>query len=89
MQWLVAQGADIHTKDELGATALHAAAATGQLAAMQWLVGQGVDIHAKARGDCTALHTAALNGNVAVVAWLVMKQGVPLATRCCNGRDCT
>jgi ankyrin repeat protein len=73
MQWLVAQGADIHTKDAYGATTLHAAALNGQLAAMQWLVVLGVDINAKDRigTGSTALDVARQYGQKAVAQWLM------------------
>lgn len=52
---LLAQGADVNTRDDHGATPLMYAAAVGSLRMMQQLIAVGADVNAKNSFDATAL----------------------------------
>ena len=56
---LVAQGADIHGKNDYGTTPLSVAAYGDALSIAEFLVAQGADIHAKSDNGITPLHSAA------------------------------
>ena len=75
---LVEGGADIHARNRLGYTPLHAAAGNATTAAVQALVQAGADIDAPqgesgrySRGGPTPLHSAASNPNPDVAAALL------------------
>ena len=55
---LLAEGADVHVKNDRGWTALHSASREGHVAVMEALLAGGVDVHAKDNSRMTALHYA-------------------------------
>ena len=55
---LVENGADIHERDDIGRTPLHAAAAKGQADTAMYLLNQGVDINSRDECGCSALYCA-------------------------------
>jgi len=68
---LLAQGADVHAKDQYGATALHEAAAHGRKDVVELLLSKGADVNAADVKGLTPLHQAASNGHAAVVKVLL------------------
>jgi hypothetical protein len=62
----------------IGHTALHWAAAKGQLAAAVWLLGAGADADALNASDSTPLHSAVSNAQVAATVALVLLGGASL-----------
>lgn len=70
--------ADVNYRNQHGCSALHGAAASGQLDVVQWMGAHGnVDWSATDHDDQTALHYAAFYGHLEVVQFLV-ENGVPL-----------
>jgi ankyrin repeat protein len=84
---LVAHGAEVNEKDEVGVTPLHYAAADGLSGAVELLIAKGADVNAKTLQDCwrgsfqmpesvrvgtTALHAAAAEGDVNSVQVLLV-----------------
>ncbi|XP_047105181.1 uncharacterized protein LOC124770907 isoform X2 [Schistocerca piceifrons] len=69
---LIAAGADVGARDELGRTALHYAACRGDVEVARLLVGAGAAVDA--RDDCgwTPLHFAAYNRHAEVAAGLLV-----------------
>ncbi|KAL4170351.1 hypothetical protein KRP22_011253 [Phytophthora ramorum] len=70
--------ADVNYRNQHGCSALHGAAASGQLDVVQWVGAHcSVDWSATDHDDQTALHYAAFYGHLEVVQFLV-ENGVPL-----------
>ncbi|CEG43266.1 FOG: Ankyrin repeat [Plasmopara halstedii] len=70
--------ADVNYRNQHGCSALHGAAASGQLEVVQWMgLHSNVDWSATDHDDQTALHYAAFYGHLEVVQFLV-ENGVPL-----------
>ena len=67
VQALLAKGADIDAKDDLGRTALIVASEHGHLDAVQTLLAKGADVNAKANTGFTALMAACVMGHVDVL----------------------
>ena len=75
MQYLIVNGANINSKASDGVTALHAAAAAGELEVVQYLVENGADLDSTAgEYSWTTLHFAAHGGHLAVVQYLIENQ---------------
>jgi len=68
---LVASGADVNAKNNLGLTPLHWAAQKGHRNAAELLVASGAVVDAKENGGSTPLHRAAWKGHEDVVRLLV------------------
>ncbi|CAK9439109.1 uncharacterized protein LODBEIA_P33330 [Lodderomyces beijingensis] len=70
-------GANARKKDKLGMSALHRAAAGGNLALVQEVVehGKNVNVNAKDNQGWSALHHALAEGNGDVAVWLVREGG--------------
>ena len=68
---LIANGADVNTKDKDGVTALMEAVFKGHLSIVKILVDAGADVNAKSRRDMTALIIASIRGFTGVVKILV------------------
>ncbi|KAG5238558.1 ankyrin repeat-containing protein [Salix suchowensis] len=64
---LASSGISLDSKDSLGRTALHMAAANGHLDIVEYLISQGVDINAFNEEKNTPLHWACLNGHTEAV----------------------
>lgn len=65
---LAADPALLHsTARGIGHSALHWAAASGNLAVVQWLLDAGASANARNSGESTPVHTAASGGHLAVV----------------------
>ena len=67
--FLIDKGADIHAKNDRGATPLYFATENAYLA--QRLVDMGADVNIRAYGDYTILHQAALSGNIKAARLLI------------------
>ncbi|KAH8519975.1 hypothetical protein H0E87_001427 [Populus deltoides] len=70
---LASSGVSLDSKDSLGRTALHMAAANGHLDIVEYLVSQGVDLNAANKEKNTALHWACLNGHIEVIIIVTSK----------------
>jgi ankyrin repeat protein len=71
---LLSHGAFVDSRDQLGGTALHLAAATGEDVAVAALLDGGADIEAIHAEGGTALHFAAAKGNLSTVMLLLDKE---------------
>ncbi|KAG6762460.1 hypothetical protein POTOM_032960 [Populus tomentosa] len=69
---LASSGVSLDSKDSLGRTALHMAAANGHLDIVEYLINQGVDLNASNEEKNTPLHWACLNGHIEVVKKLIL-----------------
>ena len=78
---LLAGGLDVNAADADGKTALHEAAAAGNLAAATMLLGHGADVAVVAQGflEWQPLHSAAVRGNAALVSLLLARGADPSA----------
>ena len=83
MELLVARGADVNRRNELGESALMHAAWRGQVAAMRWLIGKGALVDSPPR-QWSALHYAAFAGQSAAAA-LLLDYGANVNARSTNG----
>ncbi len=83
MQLLVARGADVNRRNELGETALMHAAWRGQVAAMRWLIDKGALVDSPPM-HWGALHYAAFAGHAEAVA-LLLDYGADINARSTNG----
>ena len=75
---LLAKGADVNAKNELGASALHAAAVFGLKDIAELLIEKGADVNNKAESSMwdegmTALHGSCIKGQKAVAELLIAK----------------
>ena len=68
---LVGAGAKLEATDEVGRTALIAAAHDGKRDCVEFLLGAGADVHAADKAGDTALHRAAENGQLECTRLLV------------------
>jgi ankyrin repeat protein len=73
VKFLVAEGADIHAKDNEGNTTLYDAFGSGNLDVVKFLVSKGVDVNAKDEYGGTPLHIAVAVDNLEVVKFLISK----------------
>lgn len=55
---------DPNSKDPMGNTAIHRAAANGHLNCLQRLMKKGGDVNQEDAAGCTVLHVAARNGHI-------------------------
>ncbi|KAJ6948581.1 hypothetical protein NC651_002796 [Populus alba x Populus x berolinensis] len=69
---LASSGVSLDSKDSLGRTALHMAAANGHLDIVEYLISQGVDLNSTNKEKNTALHWACLNCHIEVVKKLIL-----------------
>ncbi|XP_075635422.1 uncharacterized protein LOC142607712 [Castanea sativa] len=69
---LASSGVSLDSKDSLGRTALHMAAANGHLDVVEYLINRGVDLNAINEEKNTPLHWACLNGHIEVVKKLIL-----------------
>lgn len=83
MELLVARGADVNRRNELGETALMHAAWRGQVAAMRWLIDKGALVDSPPM-HWGALHYAAFSGH-AEAATLLLEYGADINARSTNG----
>ncbi|PIK48720.1 putative E3 ubiquitin-protein ligase HACE1-like [Apostichopus japonicus] len=67
----LSKGEDPNSKDPMGNTAIHKAAANGNLTCLQRLMKQGGDVSQEDAAGCTVLHVAARNGHIETVKWLI------------------
>ena len=68
------------TSSDFSMTALHWAAANGQLEAVQYLLQRGASVDVPSNGKWTALHWAAADGHAAVARELVLHGADPRLT---------
>jgi hypothetical protein len=83
MELLVARGADVNRRNELGESALMHAAWRGQAAAMRWLIGKGALVDSAPK-QWSALHYAAFAGQ-AEAAGVLLDHGADINARSSNG----
>ena len=72
VELLLAAGADVKAKNNIGWTALHYAATRGYAAVAELLLAAGADVDAKSEYGSTALHFAAARGYDDVVELLLV-----------------
>ncbi len=70
---IIAQGADVHAKDNFGMTPLHTAVRAGRRNVVGLLVANGADINAKSNLGHTPLFLAVAEGRKAIAEWLIDK----------------
>ena len=75
MQALLAQGAEVNTRNAHGWTALHVAAAGGDPALIALLLQHGADVHAQSHIGTTALDNATTRGGRKAVIDLLLAHG--------------
>jgi len=75
MQALLAQGAEVNTRNAHGWTPLHVAAAGGDPAVITLLLQHGADIHAQSHIGTTALDNATTRGGRKAVIDLLLAHG--------------
>lgn len=68
---LIQLGADLHSREQHGATLLHAASISGNLAVAQFLVAKGLSLQTLATEDETMLHLSAEHQNQDFWQWLI------------------
>jgi len=79
LNFLLQNGADIHSMNHNGFTPLHIAAYCGENMTVSTLIKNGADVNAKAKENLTPLHTAAVRGNIDTVELLINNGADPLA----------
>ncbi|KAH7133178.1 ankyrin repeat-containing domain protein [Dactylonectria estremocensis] len=79
VQSLLAQGANIHVKNNYKQTPLHVAASTGHKDIVRVLLDLGASIEAKDHEELTPLHTAPAKGNEQIVQLLLERGADPEA----------
>ena len=84
--WLIANGANVHAKDEVGVTPLRLAAQENATETAALLLKNGADVHAKNKDGDTPLHYAALK-NATETAALLLKNGADVNAK--NNSDWT
>ncbi|XP_047121354.1 poly [ADP-ribose] polymerase tankyrase-1-like [Schistocerca piceifrons] len=86
LQELLAVGANVGARDEnvLRQTALHYAAAKGNVEVVKCLLEGGAEVDSRDTWQETPLHKAAYNGHTAVVQLLVASSADPNASNCCG-----
>lgn len=77
--YLLKRGVDVNAQTAVGFTALHLAAANGDIGLVGVLLRHGADVDAQSVGG-TPLHLAAQNGHVRVVNALLLYEASPLLT---------
>ncbi|MES2996243.1 MAG: ankyrin repeat domain-containing protein [Verrucomicrobiota bacterium] len=77
MKKFTAGGFDVKTRDEKGATALHAAAAGGAEQAADFLLDHGLDVDETGPNQRTPLMAAVQAGQPAMAAWLIAQGADP------------
>jgi ankyrin repeat protein len=77
---LIAHGADVNAKDEVGLTPLHRAASNGRKRLADLLLTKGADIHAMDQSNCSPLHSVALCGKKRM-ARLLLEKGADISSK--------
>ena len=77
---LIARGADIHSRNNYGGTALDHACYSGLTAVASLLIERGADIHSRDNHGWTALHGACIDG-LPAVASLLLVNGADIRSR--------
>jgi len=80
LEWLRAQGANLHATDNLDETPVFLAASNGRIGAMSWLAEQGAEINLKDRNGWTPMFTATMFGHIEAMAWL-KERGLDVSAR--------
>jgi ankyrin repeat protein len=76
-EWLLANGAEVNTKDAEGSSPLHVAAARGQTEVVESLLDRGAQVNAHTLDGWTPLHQACKLGHV-VSAKLLLARGAAI-----------
>ncbi len=85
-QLLINNCADINSRDILGSTPLHKAAAAGHTDVVLLLLARGADIHSRDNFEGTPLHCA-VEGNYLDTITALIDQGADIDTICQKGAD--
>jgi len=77
LDWLLAHGADLNQKTEIGDTALNFAAAANARLALMWLMAHGADPHSK-RADGSSALMQVLNSHFTDTAMALINENFPV-----------
>lgn len=69
---------NLQLKDDEGATLLHAASFSGNLAALQYFASRELNLNSLTTNKETLLHYAVSSGNAAMVQWLIDQQQIDI-----------
>jgi len=74
IEFLVAQGANIHARTVDGWQPFHSACRWDNVKAAKLLISKGADVHSLTNGNNTALHLAAVNGDAEAVLKFLLSE---------------
>lgn len=73
LEYLIIEGLDINSKNELRWTPLHYSVHHSNLEILKFLLANNAEVNTKAQHNATPLHTAAAEGDLTIVKFLLLK----------------